>query len=116
MQKIIVQREILMTGEGLLTLINNGENVLTSKTWEHAGNLIPPKTYTGCSKTKMASTNRFAIYFPDEQTGKNGIFIHAGVSQSNSEGCICIHSDQMTILLENVSGQNEAITVQVINP
>ena len=116
MDKIIVQREILMSGEGTLSYYKNGTRILSTTSWEHAGNLIPPKVYSNCSKTQMASSGRPAIYLPDEQTGKTGIFIHAGVSQSNSEGCICIHPTQMEQLLSNVSSQNGAITIEVKNP
>jgi len=114
--KITIHRTVLMTGEGVLTLENDGDEILSTKSWEHAGNLIPPKTYTGCSKTTMANSGRPGIYLPDEQTGKTGIFIHAGTSQSNSKGCICIQPDQMQKLLANVPSQNGAITVVVTNP
>lgn len=116
MNKIIVQREILMSGVGMLSYFKNGTRIIHTKTWEHAGNLIPPKVYNGCSKTQMSTSGRTAIYMPDEQTGKVGIFIHSGVSQSNSEGCICIHPNQMENLLSETPSQNGSITIEIINP
>lgn len=105
-----------MNGEGILRLHSPPAAEISAKSWEHAGNLIPAKVYTGCSKTKMASRGWPAIYIPDDQTGKKGIFIHKGESQSWSEGCICIAEAEMNELLALISGEAGAITVEVSNP
>lgn len=115
MSKIVIRRNNLMGGEGILTYHSPPAAGITTKSWEHAGNLIPPKVYTGCSKTTMASRGWPAIYIPDEQTGKKGVFIHKGESQSWSEGCICISRKEMERLLEMVPSDVGAITVEVIN-
>lgn len=63
----------------------------------------------------MASRGWAAIYIPDEQTGKQGIFIHKGESQSWSEGCICVSQNEMAKLLDVISSEPGAITVEVVN-
>lgn len=115
MNRIVIRRENLMSGEGTLTYNAPPEAGIITKSWEHAGNLIPPKVYTGCSKTTMASRGWQAIYIPDEQTGKQGIFIHKGESQSWSEGCICISENEMNKLLDIIPIETGAITVEVVN-
>lgn len=116
MNKIIIRRSNLLSGEGILTYETSFGVSLSTKSWEHGGNLIPAKVYTGCSKTKMANRGWDAIYIPDAQTGKTGIFIHKGESQSWSKGCICISESYINKLLELVPEGHGQITIEVINP
>lgn len=116
MNKIVIRRDNLMSGEGTLSYHNPPAVVIETKSWEHAGNLIPAKIYTGCSKTIMDKRGWPAIFIPDDQTCKKGIFIHKGESQSWSDGCICITEKEMKKLLDIVPSENGAITVEVVNP
>jgi len=116
MDKIVIRRNNLLSGEGILTYETSVGISLSAKSWEHGGNLIPAKVYKECSKTKMSSRGWDAIYIPDSQTGKSGIFIHKGESQSWSQGCICISEHQMNKLLEFVPDGYSQIVVEVINP
>ncbi|WP_271439631.1 hypothetical protein [Pontixanthobacter luteolus] len=109
---IRITRYNLMSGEGMLTYLRDGSEILCTKSWEHAGNLIPAKKYTG-SKTTMASKGWPAIYLPDSQTGKNGIFIHKGKSQSWSEGCICIDGAEIKKILAHLPSDVGAVTINV---
>lgn len=114
MDTITIQRTNFATGVGVLSYSSSPGVSLSSTSWEHAGNLIPAKKYTGCSVETMQNRRWKAIYIPDSQTGKTGIFIHKGESQSWSKGCICITEDDMDTLLDLVPDDN--ITVVVKNP
>lgn len=105
-----------MTGEGSLSYFQAGMQPINTPTWEHAGKLISARQYTGCSKTVMVDRGFPAIFLPDEQTGRHGIFIHQGTSQSHSEGCICIHPSEMTRLLEMLPSGVGDISVIVNDP
>jgi hypothetical protein len=116
MATIKIRRNNLMSGEGTLTYETLVGISISTKCWEHAGNLIPAKVYINCSKTKMVTNGWNAIYIPDKQTGKKGIFIHKGKSQSWSKGCICIAEEEMNNLLTMVPDEKESIVVEIINP
>jgi hypothetical protein len=73
-------------------------NNITAKCWFEPNNKIEAKLYTDCSLTTMYRKGRAGIYIPNEQTGKNGIFIHYGESAHWSEGCIVTGHEMMTAL------------------
>lgn len=116
MGTIIINRENLVSGNGVLKFIKDGKTLIETPSFEHGGNMIPAKKYIKCSKTRMVEKDWEAIYIPDEQTGKNGIFIHKGESQSWSEGCICITEAEMEKLLKIVPQTLESITIFINNP
>lgn len=114
MDKIIVRRKGLMSGEGTLSYLKDRETIFETACWEDATNLIPAKEYTGCSKTTMVEKQKEAIFLPDDQTGKKGIFIHEGRNQLWSDGCICIVHEMMNELIASVSSEKGSITVLVL--
>lgn len=64
----------------------------------------------------MALKGKEAIYIPDEQTNKRGIFVHEGENQLWSEGCICITKPKMDELLRNIPKEEDVITIKINNP
>ncbi|PCI95704.1 MAG: hypothetical protein COB15_11910 [Flavobacteriales bacterium] len=110
---VVVNRNDLLSGVGELLFYKNGELQFSSTCWENAGNLIPAKKYVNCFRKKMPTSKRPALYIPDNQTGKEGIFIHQGVSQSNSLGCICIRKEEMFLLLNELEEQKTMVTVSI---
>ena len=114
MDRILVQRKGIMSGEGKLSYWKDDDLVLETTSWEDPTNLIPTRTYTDCSKTTMIQKKREAIFLPDEQTGKKGIFLHEGRNQLWSDGCICIEKEKMDQILASVSNEKGAITVTVM--
>ena len=75
---------------------------------------IPSKLYTGCSATVMDKKGYRSIYIPDEQTGRNGIFIHKGTKAEASDGCIVIDAPQIEKLWGLITpkdGQNVEVQV-----
>lgn len=87
-----------------------------TRCWWDPKNVIPAKTYTGCSTTTMKMKKHHAVYLPDEQTGKKGIFIHPGASPKDSTGCIVIAKDKIEAIYRTVPRNEKNITVKVIDP
>ena len=94
---------------------------LETTCWWKLDNEIPAKTYTDCSATTMRKKlnslglPREAIYIPDEQTGKNGIFIHYGKNASWSDGCIVIVEKEMLKIYKAIkekNGKNVTVVVE----
>lgn len=56
--------------------------------WEDPARMIIAKTYVNCQAAYMAQKGRIAIAIPNEQTHRNGIYIHEGYSSTWSDGCI----------------------------
>lgn len=112
---IKVKRTDLMSGNGTISLFHQNKEVFNSHCFEHAGARIPARTYVNCSKTTMSERGWPAIYIPDDQTNRKGIFIHKGDSQSWSEGCICVPVSEIDNLLNLLPSKVGAITVEVIN-
>lgn len=81
---------VYRSGAGQGTITFQGT---TKSCWEDVSNLIPAKTYVGCQAAYMAKKGRKAVAIPNEQTGKNGIYIHEGYSPDWSEGCIVTDPD-----------------------
>ncbi len=86
-----------------------------TKCWWDPKNVIPAKTYTGCSTTIMKMKRHKAVYLPDEQTGKKGIFIHPGSSPHDSAGCIVIGKKCIETIFRIVPKNKRNITVKVID-
>lgn len=82
--------------------------------WEAPDNLIPAKTYTGCSTTLMATKQFKSVYLPDDQTGKTGIFIHQGSSPSDSDGCIVASKLRVEEIYDTVPRDAANMTVVVL--
>ncbi|MFA5504066.1 MAG: L,D-transpeptidase family protein [Vulcanimicrobiota bacterium] len=89
--------------------------LISSTFWENPDNLIPAKRYTGCSVTTMTTKGYRAIYLPDEQTGKTGIFIHQGSSPSHSDGCIVCSKSVIDFIFERTDKNAKNIIVDVID-
>lgn len=99
---------------GTLTFSVDNRVVFTTPCWEDADKRIPAKTYTGCSATLMASKGYQAVYLPDDQTGRRGIFVHQGTSPNWSEGCIVCAPDKMRKIYETVPHNCHNVTVTVV--
>ncbi len=118
MSYIIEVQRNLLKGTGTLTYTFGTVSVSTT-CWFEQANPIPAKRYTGCyathmnSKTNSKGKKREAIYLPDEQTGRGGIFIHMGNSAAWSEGCIVIKEAQV-IKMWNSIHPKETNNVTVI--
>lgn len=106
-------------GEGTLTYTSGNTSVSTT-CWFELANPIPAKEYNLCSATTMSSKknssggNREAIYLPDSQTGRGGIFIHMGSSSAWSEGCIVIVEPELLKIWNSINpkdSHNVSITV-----
>lgn len=106
-------------GSGILSYTSGNTSVSTT-CWFELANPIPAKTYNLCSATTMSTkTNssggdREAIYLPNDQTGRRGIFIHMGSSPAWSEGCIVIIEPELLKIWNSISpknGHNVSITI-----
>lgn len=86
-----------------------------TKCWWDPKNVIPAKTYTGCSTTIMEMNRHKAVYLPNKQTGKKGIFIHPGSSPHDSAGCIVIGKKYIETIFRIVPKNKRNITVKVID-
>ena len=109
------------TGSGRLNYRHSNISVDTT-CWFQLKNPIPEKRYTGCSATHMQTKKnsqggrREGIYIPDEQTGREGIFIHMGTDCSWSEGCIVIEEIEVLKIWNSIESKDAAnVTVVVKN-
>ncbi|WP_444930769.1 L,D-transpeptidase family protein [Microbulbifer sp. SSSA002] len=115
--KIEVVRE-LTKGKGVLTY-DYGSVSVSTECWFELADPIPAKTYIGCAATRMATKKnsrgkqREAIYIPDGQTKRRGIFIHMGSSPAWSDGCIVIEEEEV-IKIWNSIQPKEARNVTVV--
>lgn len=96
-------------------LLYKGNTVeVNTRCWWDTKNEIPAGRYTSCSKTRMSGKQYEAIYLPDAQTGKSGIFIHKGTGSSSSEGCFVIPEQEMLKIwndIETENGKNVTVIV-----
>jgi|GEM_PF-1397959 len=105
--------------DGRLTFTHGTVSVDTTCWWK-LDNAIAAKTYTGCSATTMATKKnssggpREAVYLPDAQTGKNGIFIHYGKNASWSDGCIVLVEAEMLKIYNAIAPKNGANVTVVV--
>ena len=112
-----VERDIA-TGSGRLSYHHSDTSVDTT-CWFQLKDPIPEKRYTGCSATHMQTKKnskgekREGIYIPDEQTGREGIFIHMGTDCSWSEGCIVIEESEVLKMWHSIEPK-DAKNVMVI--
>jgi hypothetical protein len=111
--RIEITREKLDECKGTLRFFVDGKEEFSTPCWEDPKNLIEAKTYTGCSTTTMKSKGLKSVYLPDSQTGKTGIFIHAGSSPKNSDGCIVCASDKIGKIYDMIERDLRNITVIV---
>jgi hypothetical protein len=109
---------------GTLNFSHGGTSVSSTCFWD-PDNRIAAGTYTGCSKTRMAtktdpkdpSKKRMGIYLPtatSPETGNADIFVHEGDSAAWSDGCLVIPRPQMETLWNAISpsdGRNVIVTV-----
>ena len=109
------------TGSGSLSY-HHGDVTIDTPCWYQLKNPIPEKRYTGCSATHMCTKKnskgerREGIFIPDEQTGRQGIFIHMGTDCSWSEGCIVIEESKMLRIWSSIEPKDESnVTVVVKN-
>lgn len=98
---------------GNLKFIVNGTESFETKCWWDASNEIPAKRYSGCSTTTMASKKLHAVYLPDRQTGRKGIFIHQGTGPKHSAGCIVINKKHIEQIFAAVPPNREQIVVVI---
>ena len=109
--RIVVSR--WTSDSGRLSFYVDGARKFVTLCWWAANNRIDAKTYTGCSATLMATKRYKAVYLPDEQTGKKGIFIHPGVRPKDSQGCIvCVGSRVAEIYRTVPRGPNITVVVE----
>lgn len=113
--KIVVSREASPATKGTLTFFVDGDEKLKTSCWWKADVRIPAKTYTGCSTTKMATKNYKAVYLPDSQTGRSGIFIHQGAGPQHSDGCIVCSRAVVEKIYERVPRDMKQLTVVVVD-
>jgi len=111
----------LSKGTGTLTFIY-GDITINTKCWFEIKNPLLAKTYTRCSATHMMNKRnsmgqpREAIYLPNEQTNRKGIFIHMGNSPAWSEGCIVIKEPELLNIWNAITPKNSKnVTITVIN-
>ena len=109
------------TGKGRLSY-SHSDITVDTPCWYQLENPIPEKQYTGCSATHMATKKnskgkkREGIFIPDEQTGRQGIFIHMGTDCSWSEGCIVIEESEVLRIWNSIEPKDGAnVTVVVKN-
>ena len=109
------------TGSGRLKYCHGSVSVDTT-CWYQLQNPIPSKRYTGCSATHMATKKnskggkREGIFIPNEQTKRQGIFIHMGTDCSWSEGCIVIEESEVLRIWNSIEPKDGAnVTVVVKN-
>ena len=116
---INVERE-LSKATGTLSY-HHGDACVETSCWYQLENPIPEKVYTGCSATYMQTkknskgTEREGVYIPDEQTHREGIFLHMGVDPSWSEGCIVIEEEEMLKIWNSINpkdGHNVTVIVK----
>ena len=61
----------------------------------------------------MATKGYKAVYLPDEQTGKTGIFIHQGAGPQHSDGCIVCARSKVENTYTTAPRNGRSITVVV---
>jgi hypothetical protein len=109
--KIVVHRWTSDTGR--LSFYVDDQRRFITPCWWAADNPIHAKTYTECSTTLMATKGYKAVYLPDEQTGKVGIFIHQGAGPRHSDGCIVCAASKVASIYDTVPRNGRNITVVV---
>lgn len=119
---LYIFRENPATGGGRLSFWDNepSGSIVTDPLkraafWEDSSNLIPARRYTGCSATTMSTKGFKAIFIPDEQTGKNGIFVHQGSSSSHSDGCIVCDRSVVEFIYDRVPKNARNITIELVD-
>jgi hypothetical protein len=103
----------LTSDTGRLSFYVNDERKFVTPCWWAADNPIDAKTYTGCSTTLTATKGYRAVYLPDEQTGKVGIFVHQGAGPQHSDGCIVCARSKVAEIYDTVPRNGRNITVVV---
>lgn len=111
--KITVVRNDVSVCNGTLKFFIDGNLDQETECWENPENLIPAKTYTGCSTTIMADKGYESVFLPNEQTGKVGIFIHRGGNPGDSDGCIVCSSSVVSRIYSVVPHNSHNVTVEV---
>ncbi len=104
-------------------LFYNHDDILVSTTcWFERENPIQEKEYICCSATVMGTNRnsmgqpREAIFLPNNQTNRAGIFIHMGTSPAWSEGCIVIEEEEILRIWNTIHPKNAGnVTVIVMN-
>lgn len=99
--------------KSILTLSNQGETVFRCFAWENPDKFIVAKEYTKCYLTRLATKKIPGIYIPNEQTKRDGIFIHQGEGPESSEGCICVSKTDMEMLMTFINHNENNITIQI---
>ncbi|RZO57407.1 MAG: hypothetical protein EVA89_21980 [Sandaracinaceae bacterium] len=111
--RIEARREDRSVARGTLRFLVDGAERFSTTFWEDPGKLIPAKTYTGCSTTTMVSKGHEAVFLPDGQTGRVGIFIHPGSEPAHSEGCLVAATDRVREIYRTVPRDARNVTVVV---
>lgn len=111
--RIEIERIDRSVCDGDLRFFVDDQQRFATPCWEDAEKLIPAKTYTGCSTTTMASKGHKAVFLPDEQTGRRGIFIHPGSRPADSEGCIVADRQRVEEIYNTVPRDQRNIVVIV---
>ena len=101
------------SSKGILTFTVDNQKQFSTPCWEDPGKLVDAKTYRGCSVTTMLKKGRPAVYLPDAQTGRKGIFIHMGTDPSWSDGCIVCSAEKIAVICAAVPRNGHNITVTV---
>lgn len=114
--KIEVNRTNNTIAKGKLSFYIDGVKQFTTHCWENPTNLIKAKKYTGCSTTEMDTDKKEAVYLPNEQTGKEGIFIHQGSKPEDSKGCIVCTRSRVLEIYNEVPRNKHNIDVVVNDP
>jgi len=100
--------------EGVLCFYIDNRKVFETKCWEDSENLIAAKKYTNCSSTIMKEKKYKSVYIPDNQTEKEGIFIHKGLSPEWSDGCIVCKEEAIEIIFKSVPIDSKNISIKII--
>lgn len=111
--RIEVRRQTADSGK--LTFFIDGTKKLETQCWWRAKDPIPAKTYTGCSTTIMEEKRLKAVFLPNDQTGRVGIFIHAGSKPEHSEGCIVCSREVVEKIFDIVPNDKKQMTVEVVD-
>lgn len=101
--RIVIERT--ESGTGTLMLWQGTEEILSTGCREDTGNCIAPKKYTRCSATKTSRGQKPAIYLPNEQTGRDGIFVRAATNAS-PDGAIFVDQDAMKRIYASIKPKN----------
>ena len=100
---------------------SNGSVYVNTSCWFELQNPILAKTYTGCSATHMMSKKnshgkpREAVYLPDNQTNRRGIFIHMGNNAAWSKGCIVIKESELLKIWNSIQPKETPNITVIVN-